>query len=86
MGRSTCQTERPGRQTTQPRSNCGHLDGCRGRPLGGECAVDLIDRAAARLEADEQDRYKREDIPGGEEFMAGIAPGLWRGTIAPLRS
>jgi hypothetical protein len=31
------------------RSNCGRLDACGGRPLGGECAVDLIDRAAARL-------------------------------------
>src|SRR5439155_20155571 len=36
------------------------------RPAPWRCAVDLIDRAAARLEADEQDRNKCQDIPGGE--------------------
>ena len=40
--------------------NRGRLDRRCGRPLGGERAVDLINRAAARLEADEQHRYKRE--------------------------
>jgi hypothetical protein len=33
-------------RSTKPCSNCGRLDGRPGRPLGGERAVDLIDRAA----------------------------------------
>jgi ATP-dependent exoDNAse (exonuclease V) alpha subunit len=38
-------------------SNRGRLDGRRDRPFSGERAVDLIDRAAARLKTNEQDRY-----------------------------
>ena len=53
-------------RSSKPRLNRGPLDGRRDRPLGGERAVDLIDRSASRLEADERDRCKREDIPGGE--------------------
>jgi hypothetical protein len=33
-------------RSTKPCSNCGRLDGRPDRPLGGERAVDLIDRAA----------------------------------------
>ena len=33
-------------RSNKPCSNCGRLDGRPDRPLGGERAVDLIDRAA----------------------------------------
>jgi hypothetical protein len=50
----------------RPRSNRGRLNGRHDRPLGGERVVNFIDRAAGRLEADEQNRHKRQEIPGGE--------------------
>jgi len=47
-------------------SGRGRLDWRRRRPPGGQRAVDFVDRAAARFEADKQHSDQRQDISAGE--------------------
>src|SRR5690348_11130847 len=53
---------KPTGRPAELRLSPGHRD----PSLGGERAVDLLDRTAAGLKADEQDRDQHEDIPGGK--------------------
>src|SRR6202035_2029243 len=61
--------------STKPCSNCGRLDGRPDRPLGGERAVDLIDRAAV---------FERLAKSGHDDRVC--VTRRWRGADSNLRS